>query len=290
MGSQIFKWMSKKYPQNFILQKPYIGTLIYVVCCFGFVVLYKPFNEHASRFSSFAVTMAIYFCSVAIPVFLIITFLKSFRYFSDPNTWTFLKEILSIVMILLGMGIVIYFIGFIMEPPADRWNLSTLLDSCKQASLIGIIPLLFFAGINYRYLFVTDVVKNYAPDNHLGSAEQTEALLQINSRLKKEELSFYPGQFVYAESDGNYVVFHLNVNQQIQKKIIRNSINNIEHQLKIIPYLIRIHRAYIVNAKEVVSQKGNTLGYRLKLTGIDIEIPVSRQKTRVFDECLRQYR
>jgi hypothetical protein len=290
MGSRIFNWMHKKYPQNFILQKPYIGTLIYVVFCFGFVILYKPFNAHASRFPSFAVTMAIYFCSVAIPVFIIITSLKRFRYLSDPNEWTFLKEILSIVIVLLGMGIVIYFIGFIMEPPADRWNLSTLLDSCKQASLIGLIPFLFFAGINYRYLFVTEVVKNYSPDNHFSSAEQTEDLLQIISSLKKEELSFYPSQFVYAESDGNYVVFHLNVNQQIQKKIIRNSINNIEHQLKIIPYLIRIHRAYIVNAKEVISQKGNTLGYRLKLNGINAEIPVSRQKTRVFDQCLRQYR
>ena len=65
-----------------------------------------------------------------------------------------------------------------------------------------------------------------------------EELVQISSQLKKEELSFYPGQFLYAESDGNYVVFYLNINEQVKKVIIRNSINNIEQQLSEIPYFL----------------------------------------------------
>jgi hypothetical protein len=128
---------------------------------------------------------------------------------------------------MLGMGIALYFTGFMIELPPHRWNLPTFLDSCKHAFLVGIIPFVFFTVINYRHLFIKDIVRDFNTDAHSSSPEQAEKLVRIVSQLKKEELSIYPSQFVYAESDGNYVVFHLNVNNQIRKKIIRNSISNI---------------------------------------------------------------
>jgi DNA-binding LytR/AlgR family response regulator len=136
---------------------------------------------------------------------------------------------------------------------------------------------------------VSDIIKQYNTDAYLKSSGESEELIRIESQLKKEELNFYPNQFIYAESDGNYTAFHLNLENQIKRKIIRNSISNIEQQLSSFPFLFRTHRAFIVNIKTVNSQKGNTLGYRLKLSGIDIEIPVSRQKTRDFDQILKRY-
>ena len=114
-------------------------------------------------------------------------------------------------------------------------------------------------------------------------------IIQISSKLKKEELSFYPNQFMYALSEGNYVDFYLNRNNQIQKETIRNSISNIEQQFSNIPYFIRTHRAYIVNLKKVINKQGNTLGYRLKLDGTSFEIPVSRQKAKAFDHQFKAF-
>jgi len=254
------------------------------------MVLYRPLNTHQVRSFSYGVTMAIYNGILGIPVFFVIKLLKKLRYFSNPDEWTLFKEILSIVFILIGNGISIYFIGFLMEEPGERWNLPTFFNSCIISFLIGIIPLIFFTATNYRHLFVADIVKNFIPDSNPPSIQQSEKLIEISSQLKKEELSFYPGEFIYAESDGNYVIFHLNVNNQVRKKTIRNSIGNIEQQLSEIPFCMRTHRAFIVNAKQVASQKGNTLGYRLKFNGIDAIVPVSRLKTRDFDLLLKQYR
>ena len=164
-----------------------------------------------------------------------------------------------------------------MEAPEGRWNLATFFNSCISAFLIGIIPLLFFTATNYRHLFVAEIVKNFMPDNQ-SSSHQTEKLIEIGSQLKKEELSFYPDQLIFAESDANYVIFHLNLDNQIRKKSIRNSIGNIEQQLSVVPFFMRTHRAFIVNVRQVTSQKGNTLGYHLKFNGIDKVIPVSRRK------------
>ena len=143
---------------------------------------------------------------------------------------------------------------------------------------------------NFLYLFVNDIARDFTPDNLSPSAGQPEELIRIGSQLKKEELSFYPSQFLYAASEGNYVVFHWMENNQVRKKLIRNSISNIEQQLSAIPFCIRTHRAFIVNVRQIVSQKGNTLGYRIKLEGVDDILPVSRQNAREFDQLLKRYR
>lgn len=150
---RVFKILNKNYPRNFIIEKPYAGTLIFLAFCFGFIVLYKPLNTHEARFFSFGITMAIYLGVLAVPIFFIIKILKKLRYFSNPDEWTILKEILAIGFVLFGMGISIYFIGFLMEVPGGRWNLPTFLDSCINAFLVGIIPFMFFTATNYRHLF-----------------------------------------------------------------------------------------------------------------------------------------
>jgi hypothetical protein len=287
MIAQINKLLNKPYPQNYILRKPVIGALIFLVFCFAFALLYRPLKSQAAQSLSYAMTMAIYFSISSVFLFGIIKILKSLKYFSETGKWNFIKELISIFLVLSMMGVVVYILGFFVEAPAQRWNLKTFLSSYLDAFLIGIIPFGFFTLSNYRHLFVVETVQNYKSPS---LSQTSEEIIQISSTLKKEELSFYPSQFVYAESDGNYVVFYLTDDQHTRKEIIRNSISNIEQQLSKIPYIIRTHRAFIVNLKRVQSKKGNTLGYQLNLDGAESVIPVSRQHIHHIDELLNQYR
>jgi hypothetical protein len=287
MGIAISNWLNRSYPQNYIIKNPIIGSLVFLGFCLFFVIIFEPLQLNESRYSHSA-TVAIYCFIIAIPLIGLVKILKSIKYFSDSDEWTVLKEILSVVLLLLGMGITVYFSGFLLEPPDQRWNLITFFDSLLSAFLIFIVPISFFSIINYRYLLVSDIIKQFKAETYSSAGESGE-LIRIESQLKKEELLFYPNQLIYAESDGNYIAFHLNLENQIKKRIIRNSISSVEQQLSDIPFLFRTHRAYIVNLKKVCSQKGNTLGYRLKLSGIDNEIPVSRQKTRDFDQIMKRY-
>ena len=285
--SKIYALINKKYPQNYILRNPFNGTLICWVFCFGFIVIYQPLKGHASKHLNYQETMAVYCLGAAIVGFGLIKVLKSIKYFSEEN-WTVIKELVSIAIILLGESTVIYFLGFIMEVPGNRWNLATFLDSCKNVYLIGIIPWVFIILLNYRHLFVLETEQDFESDKSPSS--KAGELIHISSRLKKEELSFYPDQFIYAESDGNYVVFYLNQENHIRKEVIRNSISEIERQLSKIPCIIRTHRAFIVNVKKVCSKKGNTLGYRLKLSDTESEIPVSRQNIPNFNQLLKLHK
>jgi hypothetical protein len=292
MKSKIHIWLNNRYPQNYILKNPYFGSALYLLICLIFLVTYRPLRMHASLSFSFLITMAIYFLASAIGVFILIQALKFIPYFSNKQEWNITKELLSIFLVLTGAGIALYLMGFLMEEPADRWNLATFIDSCKYAFLIGIIPFGFFTLINYRYLMYKEISLDYksdltAPEN---AAAKREDLIKIISRLKKEELSFYPHQLLFAESDGNYVVFHLIVDQKYHKESIRNSLNEIEKHLSHVPYFTRIHRAFIVNVRKVRTKRGNALGYKLRLYGTEAEIPVSRQNVHAFDQLLNKYK
>jgi hypothetical protein len=290
MKGRIIKWLNIKYPQNYIIKNPFTGTLIIALFVFGFTVLYKPFNTHAARAFSYEATMAIYSLLSGIFIFLSIKILKTVKYFSNTKDWTIFKEFLSVFLVLFVLGIAIYLLGFFIETSAQRWNISTFLNSFKGAFLTGIIPLFFFTAINYPYLFSESIDLNIGNVAITGQENQpSEDLIQISSQLKKEDLSFYPSQFLYAESDGNYVVFYLSINSLVKKEIIRNSINSIEKQLSGIPYFLRIHRAFIVNLKKVRSKQGNTLGYMIKLSETEIKIPVSRNNTKDFNKLSALY-
>ena len=116
------------------------------------------------------------------------------------------------------------------------------------------------------------------------AVEVAREKIQIESKLKKETLEFYPGQFLYAESDGNYVVFYLKQENEIRKKVIRNSISEVENQLSGQSHFFRTHRSFIVNLEKITGKEGNASGYRLYLEGLSTEIPVSRQNVTRFDK------
>jgi len=289
MVAKIKSWLNRTIPRNYILRKPLPGTLILLTFQFLFIVLYRPLNVHGARSHSIEFTIALYMLILFVPVYGCLYILNRFRDFTREAGWTLVRELLSILVLLLVAGVTIYLAGFLIENPTDRWNLPTFWSSLKTSSMTGFIPLFFFTLSNYRYILFPGELHLYRQEEGRTVPVKQEEALRISSQLKKEELSFFPSQLLYAESDGNYVVFHLLINGKVSKKTIRNSINEIEQQLSHVPFIMRAHRAFIVNLRKVISKKGNTLGYRLKLDETDAEIPVSRNNTKKFDQQIKQF-
>jgi hypothetical protein len=282
-------WLGRKFPQNFVIRKPLAGALIISLVSLVFVLLYQPLGAHPGKVLGFELTMSAYVLAGGFLVFFLIKGLKSIPFFTDEQEWTIFKELTGIVILLLGFGVAVYFSAFIIEEPAARWNFATFFDSLTKAGLVAIIPLGFFTLINMRFWFAADQVWVAPAKAGAEPKSEPEKVIRITSQLKKEELKFFPSEFIYAESEGNYVNFFLLQDKKLKKEVIRNSISNIEDQLAPIPYLVRTHRAFIVNLKKITVKKGNTLGYDLKLSGIENEIPVSRNKVKDFNRLFEQF-
>lgn len=281
MNFDSFNWLSRKYPQNYIISKPLIGTLIVVIFCYLFTILYKPKNTSSTDPFSYEVTMALYTLALMPLLYLTIRGLKLLPVFLSHAKWTLRKEIGFGVLLFLILGIWNYFVGFIMENTIGRWNVYTFLDSVKTTLSVGILPYFIFTIQNSRHLLTID-----AQNDDMGSEiqESTSKQMHINSKLKKGHISFDPESFLYAESNGNYVVFYFSKEKILEKEMIRNSIEDVEKQLCNIPFLIRTHRAFIVNVKKISEKKGNSSGYRLSIAGTDVELPVSRQNVAKYDQ------
>lgn len=280
--------LNARYPQNFILRKPAYGALILFLFLTVFMILYHPFDASGSRWFNFRVSMFVYSLGASLIALFIILLLKRTRFFGRKKRWTLSRELLSIYIVLQGMGIAVFLLGFIMEDNStmSRWNLHTFLDSCKNTILIGIIPFMYFTATNYRYLLVGDGPAFF--DMEEESEDKAGPLIHVSSSLKKESLSFRVNELLFLSSDGNYVDFYLRGDKTPRKIPIRNSISNIEQQFREIPHYFRCHRAFIVNLKTVVSKKGNALGYQLTLQDCPHKIPVSRQKVKAFDKRYRE--
>jgi len=280
---------TKPFPQNFLLKKPGAGAAVIALFNFVFVMIYRPAQTHPGYFLSYEITMAAYCAGVGLAAFLVIYLMKMTRFFSNPEEWNFIKELTTIIIVIFAMGTAVYFMAFLIERPADRWNLETLAGSFTGTFLIAGIPLYLFTAININQLFQTKLTH---PQKDQELAEENgarEELIIINTPLKKEEMSFYPSEFLYSESDGNYVNFYLHQESKIREKVIRCSISSVEDQLSDFPFLLRTHRAFIVNLKKVEEANGNALGFRLKIPKIPGEIPVSRRHTGKFRELFKQF-
>lgn len=269
------------YPQNYIIKNPILGAFILFVFSLGFTILYHPLDTQKSFYYNFELTMVLYAFVASFFAWLSMLLLKRIPSLSNKEDWSLLKEIVAAYLVLQVMGIAIFLFAFIIESPAEdtRWNFNIFLDSCKYSFLIGIFPFAFFTLINYKFIRLNFV----ATVNEFQDENKQVLIVNISSSLKRESLSFYASELIFTNSDGNYVFFYLFRDNKIKKVPIRNSISNIEDQLKQIPYYFRCHRAFIINLNMVQSKKGNALGYQLRMANCEDKIPVSRKYVKAFD-------
>lgn len=273
-----------KFPQNYLIKRPVTGTVILFIFSSAFMLLYHPLNAQESFYFGFELTILVYASISSGIAGLSIFLLKKIPFFSRVEKWTIGKEILAIYIVLQIVGIAIFFLAFAIEAPAaeSRWNLATFWDSSRYSFMIFLFPFAFFTAINYKFL----LLDFESSEKEFLTGKQQPLQIHIRSRLKKESLTFTTNELLFAVSEGNYVVFHLHRNGEIKKVAIRNSIYEIEKQLKDIPYFFRCHRGFIVNLNKVESKKGNTSGYLLKLKHTMDTIPVSRNNTKDFNQLM----
>lgn len=270
------------FPQNYIIAYPVRGSLILFLFSLLFTVFYQPLNTHEGEFLNFELTMLIYSGGISLAALGGIYLLRMVPFFGIDRRWTFGRELLAVLLLMLLMGCAVFLLAFIVEPPSitSRWNWATFFDSIVRTFFIVILPFVYFTSFNLKVFFRSgDFTQKGLTDDDFEKGKK----VIISSQLKKESLEFSEDEFLYAMSDGNYVIFYLFRQGEVKKIPIRNSISQIEKQLESFPAFVRCHRAYIVNVDQVQKKKGNSLGYRLRLSHISGEVPVSRSRIYDFD-------
>ena len=104
--------------------------------------------------------------------------------------------------------------------------------------------------------------------------------MTINSDTQKDSFSGEISSILYVASEGNYSQVFYKVNNSVGKKLIRISMKNIEEQIEQFNTLVRCHRSYFVNIRNVKNVMGNARSSYIILNDVDFQVPVSRNFSR----------
>jgi DNA-binding LytR/AlgR family response regulator len=110
--------------------------------------------------------------------------------------------------------------------------------------------------------------------------------IELSSDNDSNNIKILLSELVFIKSADNYVEVGFLDGGEFKKKMIRNTLKNIEQQLKEFNNFIRTHRSSIVNMKYILKLNKNFNTYWLTLDETKETIPVSRQYLMAVKDLL----
>lgn len=289
-------FFKKPYPYNPLSKKELLTNFLIGVFVAFFLIVFQPFEislwetKH-KVFKLLGFGLVSFICPLS---FKIVLELISKR--SEPEkTWQVWKEIMGLLTALLfiAVGNLIYarLIGIVALGIGD------FLIAVLVTFLLAIFPLTANIAMKYNRflalnrkeaLHMEEEVKDYqqrseaSPDKDTAVSEMVPGRLSLVSENEKDILTIDPAALLYIESADNYSEVVFLENQNVRKQLIRASLKRLESQISF-PFIIRCHRSYIVNLKQVEEIKGNAQGYKIGFrSGPDQTIAVSRNYSKAL--------
>ena len=110
--------------------------------------------------------------------------------------------------------------------------------------------------------------------------------IEIISENNGENLNILVANIAFIKSADNYIEIVYRDGDVFRKKLLRNTLKNIEQQLRPYPNFTRCHRICIVNIHYIEKLNRNYSNHWLNLKGFDERIPVSIQYVMKLKELL----
>jgi len=281
--NKIVRLFTQPYPFEEDPKTQLFSSLAISLFVVFFLIIFQPFGLDSvdpvkfPLVKMFAVYVGYGMITFVISILCDRLIMPAFPMFFNEAEWTVIKNIvwILIVVMLIGLGNLFYsnILGF------TGISGSTLLTFQFYTILIGIFPVTVITLIRTITLLRINLKEakriNLNLSNPL-SGPVPEAILVFNSENLKDEIKLTPNQFLFAESTENYTDIVYVENGIIKRALIRSTLKRIE-DMNTSLFIIRTHRAFLVNLRKVKQVEGNSQGYRLVFDNIDETVPVARR-------------
>jgi uncharacterized membrane protein len=283
-------FLSKPYPYNPVSGKD-LGSNFLIGCFVAFFLLvFQPFDislwETPYRFWKI---MGFGVVSFLCPTIFRLLSALALRYSKPEESWTVWKEILALLLVLLFIALGNMLYGNLIGIAAISF--SHLALAVLATILLGIFPITANVALKYNRFQalnrkeaeqIDQEVKSYQQRADAEQPQQNDSslletpLLILVAENEKDRLELRPEDLLYIESADNYSNIVFLKKGLVSRELIRGSLKRLETQITI-PYIIRCHRSYIVNVRQVNEVSGNAQGYKIgfKISGVN-PVPVSR--------------
>jgi len=202
-----------------------------------------------------------------------------FKRFFDKKRWTKGKYFAFAFILTLTISVANTLYDCFLAARVFHVEVSFFICLYKDflsTSLIGIIPTTFgYFWIKNQGLH-SDLQEKEDQNRKLISRVQKkgvsdEKIITLSGNTK-DSLTLFPRELLYIESSGNYIQVYYQINEQISQKTLRATLQQMEELLNDYPYIVRCHRAFLVNIYQIEKIKG----FKLWLKSTETEIPISK--------------
>ncbi len=230
------------------------------------LITLEPFDND-NEFSYKYLIISGYFLCVSIPVLLVHP-LENSIYKRQANRWSLANECLYIVLTMFVIFIFCFFYHFYIISGLSTFAFAEIWDFIKSFGL-PFTPILvpFWLYLRSKYGIIELPLHN-------AKQAKEDGFVTINGENNSEELTILESNFVYAQSQQNYVSLHYDSENGMQKEVFRSTLSNIVKQL---PNAWQVHRSYLVNLDYLVAVEGNARKRFMKISKSDEVIPISQK-------------
>lgn len=152
-----------------------------------------------------------------------------------------------------------------------------------NVSSLAILPVIATSTYGWIRSLQTTIL-NIRPK---GNSSQNEEIIKIADSNEKEHISLKLKNLRFIESEDNYVTVNYIENGSHSKKLLRQSLRNLESQ-NLHRSLVRCHRSYIVNLSCIEKVEGNKNKMQVNLPDLSQAIPIARSYMNHFLAQLKQ--
>lgn len=287
-------FLNKPYPYLRNTKKSLITNFLIGSFIAFFLIVFKPFQidlwvtEHKTL-------KLLAFGSISFIVPTVISFLIEWMVPRKvlEDSWKNWHEIASIILILCGIALGNLIFGNYLR--IMHFSLSGFFNAFLVVLTIGIFPIVFYVLASQNRLLKINLENARVMNSQIETLQKKEEVrneqpendeLIFISENEKEKLIIKPSQLLYIESADNYSNIVFTENGTKKKTLMRSSLKRIESQLTI-SYIMRCHRTFIINLKNVKHIEGNAAGYKVHFPESETTIPVSRTYNNTVIERLK---
>ena len=242
-------------------------------------------NVHEHKVSYFVISI-IHSLSPVVVFLALGAIVMRFPKISDK--WNIKKEFTVVLALFFFTGIAQFLLRDVIYLNPDNWSWRYLSEEIINTCIAGTFVALVIIPFNYNRLQLRNQDRATQISGTLAEHKvvQETTIIPITTEQKSEDFTLNLSDFLYAESEGNYVDLHFVKDGQPLKLIKRMALKRLESQLTHCKYIIRTHRSVILNLKAVDKVSGNAQGYKVRLKGTPHTVPVSRGYISIFEIAL----
>lgn len=174
-----------------------------------------------------------------------------------------------------------------------KWFLNRLLPCIVCSVIMILIAMPIISQIRVMLISIRELkelnqlleAEQTKQRNNLAEEKMTEKIILHGD--SRESLIVNPLDIMYVESVGNYLsIVYFNDSELCQKRL-RSSLKEIEETLEAYPFMVHIHRAFLVNINFITQVSGNSAGYKVSMFSTDKILPVSKANVSTFRNKIR---